>query len=119
MGARPGRTRSRARLSACDSLVNRVPGTGFFSYNSRVGHWTLEPVAEEMTVVSWERLAVSEGYAPDQWPLVRSILGEASPAAGRPRCCPSVLTWWSGLGENLGTNRRVSAKGRQRGPCFA
>ena len=46
------------------------PGTGFFFFNSRVGYWMLEPVAEEMTVVSWELLAVPEGYAPDQWPLV-------------------------------------------------
>lgn len=46
------------------------PGTGFFSYNRTVGYWTLEPVADEMTVVSWERLATEEGLDPSAWPLL-------------------------------------------------
>lgn len=46
------------------------PGTGFFSYNSRVGYWTLEPVPEETTTMSWQRCAEEAGLNPGKWPLV-------------------------------------------------
>jgi hypothetical protein len=45
-------------------------GTGFFSYNSRVGMWTLVPVPAATTDMTWEKLAVELGHQPGDWPLL-------------------------------------------------
>lgn len=46
------------------------PATGFFSYNSRMGFWTLEPVPTETITMTWERCTTEAGIDPGTWPLV-------------------------------------------------
>jgi hypothetical protein len=43
--------------------------SGFFSYNSTVGFWTLEPVPAETVDTGWEQCATAAGIDPDTWPL--------------------------------------------------
>jgi hypothetical protein len=55
---------------SADVTYRDGPATGFFSYNSRMGFWTLEPVPAETTTMTWERCATEAGLDPNTWPLV-------------------------------------------------
>jgi len=58
-------------LSRWTSVTHRPgPGTGFFSYNSTVGYWTLEPVPQATTTTSWADCASEADIDPKAWPLV-------------------------------------------------
>lgn len=45
------------------------PGTGFFSYNSSIGFWTLQPVPATTVHNSWATYATGLGLDPQSWPL--------------------------------------------------
>jgi hypothetical protein len=46
------------------------PSTAFFSYNSWVGYWTLEPVPSTIVDIGWTQFALDAGIDPNTWPLV-------------------------------------------------
>ena len=57
-------------LSRATNVTHRNgPGTGFFSFNNNIGHWTLEPVPQHTITMNWQEFATREGLDPDQWPL--------------------------------------------------
>jgi hypothetical protein len=57
-------------LSRATNVTHKSgPGSGFFSYNSTVGFWTLEPVPADTVDMGWEQCATEAGIDPDTWPL--------------------------------------------------
>lgn len=52
-------------------------GSGFFDYNPTIGLWTLEPVPDDATVMSWASFAESLGHNARDWPLLNYRSGQS------------------------------------------
>jgi hypothetical protein len=65
IGARLG-----ALSRAAEVMYRPGPGTGFYSYNRRVGYWTLLPVLAETITMTFARLAQERGFRPKDFPLL-------------------------------------------------